>query len=584
MDDGPSTDEELTSANLSRVEFDRLLREVLSRVHGLLDEQTRLRHLLDAVVGVAAELSLDGVLERILTAARTLAGAQYAALAVLTPGPEREIRTFLHQGMDEHTVSLVGDLPTGLGLLGLLIDDPQPLRLHDIAAHPASSGFPEHHPPMSSFLGVPIRIRDRVFGNLYLTEKVGAPGFDEHDESVVVALAAAAGVAVENAQLYEEAAHRQAWLTATAEITSMLATDPGTASALQAVADRARSVSGADVAWVVVGSDPRDLVLEVASGAPVDRDVMRGVAMERSLASVVVRTGRALSVEDVASDPRAVDPSTRLGWPRLGPVMVLPMRSGQGVEGALALAWTPEHVAGFHRVDLLLPASFAEQATLALQVARSRDDRQRLTLYEDRDRIARDLHDTVIQQLFAVGLGLQSASHLTGEPAVVERLGRAIHDLDDTIKEIRRTIFALGAFDETADVQTEVEHVVDRVGAAMKLRPKLRIEGPLRSSVDADLAPDLLAVLSEALTNVSRHAHASSVDVLVVADADRVVLCVADDGVGMDPDVVPSGLANMRARARRHGGDLTVESGAGNGTTLTWTVPLARSDAGHCPG
>lgn len=571
--DGPGG-EERPGADLRRVEFDQLLREVLTRVHGVLDEQTRLRHLLDAVVGVASDLSLDGVLDRILTAARTLVGARYAAVAVLTPGPRRQIRTFVHQGMDDGTVALVGELPTGHGLLGLLTDDPRPIRTSDIAAHPAAFGFPEHHPPMTSFLGVPIRIRDRVFGNLYLTDKLDGPAFTEEDESVLVALAAAAGVAIENAQLYEEAAHRQAWLTATAEIVSILAYDTTTASALQVVADRARAVSGADVSWVVVGSTPDELRLEVASGVAVDMEAVRRLPMERSLASIVVRTGRAATAEDLASDPRAVDPSSVPGWPRLGPVIVLPLRTGQGVEGALALAWTPAHAAGFDRVDAALPASFAEQAALALQVARSREDRQRLSLYEDRDRIARDLHDTVIQQLFAVGLGLQSTSRHASEPAVVERIERAIGDLDDTIKDIRRTIFALGVLDESADVQVEVERVVERAGATMKLRPRLRIEGPLRSSVDTELAPDLLAVLSEALTNVSRHAHASSVDVHVVADAERIVVRVADDGVGMHRDRVQSGLVNMRARAERHGGDLVVQSEPGRGTTLVWSVPL----------
>ncbi len=546
----------------------------------MLDEQARLRHLLGAVVGMAADLSLDGVLERILTAARGLAGAEYAALAVLTSGPDRQIRMFVHQGVDEDTVVRIGHPPTGHGLLGLLIDDPRPIRLQDLAAHPASYGFPEHHPPMSSFLGVPIRIRDRVFGNLYLTEKVGGGGFTDHDESVLVALAAAAGVAIENAQLYEEAAHRQAWLTATAEIISLLADDTSTESTLQLVADRARSVSAADVAWVVVGSDPSDLRLEVASGAPVHEEEAHRVPLESSLASIVVRTGRPLVVDDVARDPRAVDPSTLTGWPRLGPVMVLPLRSGRGVEGVLSLAWTPEHAAGLHRVDPALPASFAEQATLALQVARSRDDRQRLTLYEDRDRIGRDLHDMTIQQLFAVGLSLQATANLSSEPAVGERIERAVGELDDTIKDIRRTIFALGVLDTSADVQSEVERIVERAGATMKLRPRLRVEGPLRSAVGPDLAPDLLAVVGEALTNVSRHAQASSVDVQLVADADRLVVTVADDGVGMGPDLLESGLANMRVRARRHGGELRLESAAGSGTTVTWTVPLD----GRAPG
>ncbi|KQV69574.1 diguanylate cyclase [Nocardioides sp. Root122] len=575
MEDDPGGHGRTGGQDLSQAAFDDLLREVLARVDGVLDEQARLRHLLDAVVGVAADLSLDGVLDRILSAARALAGAQYAALGVLSPGPQRHIRTFVHQGMDERTVADVGDLPTGHGLLGLLIEDPRPLRLAHLSEHPASYGFPAHHPPMSSFLGVPVRIRERVFGNLYLTEKIDGTEFTEHDEAVVVALAAAAGVAIENAQLYQEAAHRQAWLTATAEITSMLADDTSTQSALQVVADRARSVSGADVAWLVLGSDPADLRLEVASGAPADMDDMHHLSMERSLASTVVRTGRPEVVMDVSSDPRAVDPSSIPGWPVLGPVMVLPLRSGQGVEGVLSLAWTKENAAGFHRVDAALPASFAEQATLALQVARSRDDRQRLALYEDRDRIGRDLHDTTIQQLFAVGLGLQGTFNACSEPQVRDRIERAIMDLDDTVKDIRRTIFALGVLDTSHDIQSEVERVVDRAGATMKLRPVFRVDGPLRSAVGAELAPDLLAVLSEALTNVSRHAHASTVAVRIAVDVDELALTVSDDGIGMDPVHLESGLANMRSRARRLGGDMVVDSRAGAGTCVTWTVPLA---------
>ena len=241
----------------------------------------------------------------------------------------------------------------------------------------------------------------------------------------------------------------------------------------------------------------------------------------------------------------------------------------------LSLAWTQEHVGDFHRVDPTLPASFAEQATLALQVARVRDDRQRLTLLEERDRIGRDLHDLVIQRLFAVGLGLQSTVRLAPEASAAERLRRSIDDIDDTIKDIRRTIFALGTLDVADDVQSEIERLVNRVGAVMKLRPTLRIEGPLRTAVTDELAPDLLAVLSEALTNVERHADASAVHVRVVVEAGSVELRVVDDGRGMATDVLQSGLRNMRARAEKHGGVLTVEPGPGGGTSLRWRIPLA---------
>src|SRR4051812_49414005 len=262
-----------SEAALSDVEFDDLLREVLGRVQGVLDEQARLRLLLDAVVTMAADLTLDGVLSRIVSIASTLVDAQYAALGVLDLGPKRRLRTFVHHGMGSDVVAEIGDLPTGHGLLGLLIDDPRPIRLHDIAAHPASYGFPEHHPPMSSFLGVPVRIRDQVFGNLYLTEKPGGD-FTPEDEEIVVALAAAAGVAIENARLYEEAGRREEWLEATAEISGLLSGSGVVEDALQVVADRARQVSGADVAWLATGT-PDDVELRALSGPAVTLADMR---------------------------------------------------------------------------------------------------------------------------------------------------------------------------------------------------------------------------------------------------------------------------------------------------------------------
>lgn len=578
MDASDAGGDEPSDRELAEVDLDRLPREVRTRVRGVLDEQARLRRLLDAVVAIASELTLDAVPTRTVESASSLVGARYAALGVLTEGPDRVLRTFVHHGMDSEVVAQIGDLPTGHGLLGLLVDDPRPLRLRDLAAHPAAFGFPEHHPAMTSFLGVPVRTRDHVFGFLYLTEKEGGQDFTEVDESVAVALAAAAGVAIENATLYEEAERRQAWLSATVEITSLLSEDTPTDRALQAVADRARSVSGADVAWVVSGSDPRDLHLEVVAGAPVDRQAMHDLPMERSLASEVVRTGVPVSVDDLATDPRAVDPSSLEGWPHLGPMMVLPLRSASGIEGVISLAWTPERMDAFRRVDPGLPTSFAEQAALALQVARSREDRKRMSLLEDRDRIGRDLHDLVIQRLFGVGLGLETTARIVPDGESAQRVRQAIVEIDDTIKDIRRAIFALGTLEGSTDLQTEVEKLVDRAAATMKLRPKLRLEGPIRSTVPAALAPDLLAVVGEALTNVSRHAHATSVEVRVVVDRDALEVSVSDDGLGMPSDVLESGLHNMRERAAGHGGGLRVDSEPGAGTTVTWRVPLPEHD------
>jgi signal transduction histidine kinase len=569
------TDDDATRASASPlhdVDFDHLLREVLHRVHSAIDEQERLRLLLDAVVTMAADLTLDGVLARIVTAASSLVDAQYAALGVLDVGHDRRLRTFVHHGMSPVQVSEIGDLPTGHGLLGLLIDDPRPIRLHQISAHPASYGFPPNHPPMDSFLGVPVRIRDKVFGNLYLTEKRGEGDFTTEDEAVVVALAAAAGVAIENARLYEEAERRQLWLTASAEITALLIDPQTNGSALQTVADRAREVAQADVAWVVAGTDVDSLVLQVVSGLDTDLEAMRALPLDQSLASMVVRTREPMSVSDLGDDPRALDPGSTLGWPRLGPALMVPLSSASGVEGVLALAWFPEHAAVFEIADPAMPASFAEQAALAIQVARAQGDQERLAVFEDRDRIGRDLHDLVIQRLFAVGLSLQGAGRRVVDPDVQRRLSTAVDDLDETIKDIRRTIFALGTLGHSEDIQAEATRLVDRAAATLKFRPSIQFEGPVRSLISAEVAPDLLAVLGEALSNASRHAEATKVEV-VLAATDGIRLTVVDDGVGIPDDAAESGLGNMRDRARKHGGKLTVDSAAGRGTTISWVVP-----------
>jgi signal transduction histidine kinase len=559
-------------STIGEVDFEDLLREVLNRVNGALDEQQRLRLLLDAVVSMAADLTLDGVLARIVETARGLTGANYAALGVLRAGPEKGLRTFVHHGMDPIQVQEIGALPTGHGLLGLLIDRPEPLRLHEIASHPQSYGFPPGHPPMRSFLGVPVRIRNRVFGNLYLTEKSGGVDFSQQDEQVVIALAAAASVAIENARLYEEAHRREEWLAATAEISGVLSGKGSSEEALQLIADRARQVAAADAAWIVVGSED-DLAVRAVSGPPVTRAELDGLSLDRSLAREVLVSGQPLVVENMAKDDRAVTMSHIEGWPEIGPVIVVPLRTHDAVVGTLALGWEPEHEQSFYEVDARLPANFAEQAALALQVQRSRDAERRLAVFDDRDRISRDLHDLVIQRLFAVGLSLQSVSRISDAPQVTKRIESAVDDLDATIKDIRRSIFALGTSEGTADLQTELTQMVDRAAASLKFRPTLQLEGPLRTLVADDVAPHLLAVLGETLSNAGRHANASHISVSVYA-GEVLRLVVADDGSGMPEDIRESGLRNIRERAERLGGSCTVDSLAGRGTTVSWTVPL----------
>ena len=516
------------------------------------------RLLLDAVVTISADLSLDSVLARIVGIASRLVDAEYAALGVLSANPQRRLRTFIHDGLPPGAEAVIGHLPEGHGLLGLIIDRPEPLRLHDIAQHPASYGFPEHHPPMRSFLGVPVRIRDRVFGNLYLTEKLGHGDFTDEDEEIVVALAAAAGVAIENARLYEEATRRAAWLDATAEITVRLSDATTTPEPLGAVAALAREVSGADVAWIVADTEAGRLHVEVVSGPDVDGSVEAAVASDHTLAHRVLETGSPSSVGE--------------GLLALGPTIAVPMGHLPGIRRVLALAWTHEHADHYYAVDAALLSGFAEQAALAMQVAQAREYEHRLAVFEDRDRIGRDLHDLVIQRLFAVGLGLQGAARMVERTEVSERLERAVDDLDATIKDIRRAIFGLGAMESAGDIQSEVTRLVDRAASTLKFRPSLSFEGPVRTLISAEVAPHLLAVLGEALSNASRHAEASAVDVVVSA-ADEVTLLVRDNGRGISDVVTEGGLANIRRRAEQCGGTFHVESQAGAGTTLRWSVP-----------
>jgi signal transduction histidine kinase len=534
--------------NLDEVEFEDLVREVLDRMHGAQDQQARLQLLLDAVVTISADLSLDGVLSRIVAIASRLVDARYAALGVLSAGRQRRLRTFVHHGISDDLAAEIGDLPTGHGLLGLIIDRPEPLRLHDIAEHPASYGFPEHHPPMSSFLGVPVRIRDRVFGNLYLTEKAGGGDFTKEDEEIVIALAAAAGVAIENARLYEETTTREAWARATAALAPALGETVSVESHCAVIAATVAEVARADAVWVLGGRDGGEQQLLAYAGpqlSPPDRMALR-------------------DAESASGVPGLAD---------LGPVLAVPFAPSASLTGTVSLGWFRHNEDRYYGLDRQLVATYAEQASLSLRLAEAREDQRRLAILEDRDRIGRDLHDLVIQRLFAIGLGLQGATRLVQRPEVAARIEQAVDDLDATIKDIRRAIFGLSSLEAAAgDVQTEVTRLVDRAASTLKFRPSLQFEGPVRTLVTEEVVPDLLAVLAEALSNVSRHAEARNVDVVLSA-AESVVLIVRDDGGGMAAVADESGLANIRVRAERRGGSLVIESAPGRGTTLTWSVP-----------
>ena len=530
---------------------------------------------LDAVVGLAADLSLDRVLARIVRAACELVGAQYGALGVLGEGPDRRLREFVTCGLTDAERAAIGDLPRGHGILGLIIDTPEPLRLDSLGDHGTSAGFPANHPPMRTLLGVPIRIRDRVFGNLYLSQKRGDAPFTEDDEQLVVALAAAAGVAIENARLYEQGSRQQRWLTAAADATAALLGAGDRHDALQLVADRARGASGASMVALAVRHEGGRLLVEAVSGADPAGLLGAMLPLDGTVAGSVL-DGAAPVIIDNAHGAGQVESSgfpTARGWPQMDSIALLALRSAGEVVGLLTLGWSGESEQLYRDTDLELPVAFADQVTLAMQVAQAQDYRGRLAVLEDRDRIGRDLHDLVIQRLFAIGLTLDNVSRMPGQPAsVTSRVSGAVDDIDATIKDIRHSIFELSAASLPGELRAELGAALAMVTPALGFRPRLLTQGPVESAVSDELRLQLLAVLRELLSNVVRHARASATTVVLSA-GEEVVLTVSDDGVGFTPGGHESGLRNMRERAVAAGGTCEVSPGADGGTVVRWRVP-----------
>ena len=531
-----------------------------------------LRALLATVGLIASDLDLNTTLQRIVDAAAELSGARYAALGVLDEGvPVRRVREFVTHGISADERLRIGAPPTGHGILGVLIDDPKPLRVDNLADHPLSYGFPANHPAMTTFLGAPIRIGNRVFGNLYLTERIGGGPFTEQDTELVVALAAAAGVIIENARLYERMSRHRQWLEAAASVSAiLLGTEPRGRPA-DVIAEHALVAGDADGATLFMCS-PGGSELRVAGSAGVTNSVLN----EHVLMAGTGTGGNGGADADAdfgLSIPQAVLATGVSVSPGPGEDLLVRVGNTARVAGVLWLRWSPDHLDRVHESTVGSAEAFAAQVSLVLEVAESQEDRARLAVFEDRDRIGRDLHDLVIQRLFAVGLTLENTSRLAGEGRVADRISAAVDQLDVTIKDIRRTIFELGNPRRAADLRDEINETVAAVVPSLGFKPQVRTMGAVHSGVSDEVRAHLLAVLHEALSNVARHALATSVTVVLEVSGDQVVLTVADDGRGLRGAHTGNGLRNMHERAEKLGGTCELGPAGDTGTRVVWQVP-----------
>ena len=538
----------------------------------MLEQRDRKDMLLEAGLTLASELSLAIVLQRIVDVAVQVTDARYGALGVIGEGGL--LTEFVTTGISARERKAIGALPTGHGILGLLIRDPRPVRIRSIREHAQSVGFPANHPPMGSFLGAPVRAMGRVFGNIYLTDKRSGPEFSLEDEESLVQLATQAGLAIANASLYEDVRSREKWLNALHDITNQVLAGSTGNQLIDSIAEHAMELAEADAATIVTaGPLTGELVVAAAAGARARELIGQTLPADGSITGTIMRTARSEVFTDLTVEPRAYQPIIRLG--HHGPGFFVPLRVPGGVKGTLMVA----NLKGGRRFDERtrhLVETFADQASVAIEYDRAQAEVRRLGLMEERERIAKELHDGVIQSLFAVGMSLQGTAMMLTSTEQAGRIERAIEELDHVIRDLRNYIFGLRP-GILADRQ--LDQALRVLGEEMQSRSDLAVD----VHVDAALASllssrsaDIVQLTREALSNVARHAQATRATVRLARRRTRAVLLVEDDGVGFDAggDSKGHGLRNMRQRAATLGGKLDVTSETGKGTTLRISFPL----------
>ncbi len=547
----------------------------LGPLHSALDSaaDARLSDLLIASTSLVERLDLEVVLRRIVEAGMTLVGARYGALGVI--GPDGGLERFIHVGIDDASADRIGHLPVGRGVLGAVIAEREPIRLPRVGSDPRSVGFPTHHPVMESFLGVPVRVGEQVYGNLYLTESTRG-AFSPADEELVVALAATAGIAIENARMYDAARTRELWNATIADVMAAMLDVDG-ADVLEVIATRVAALIDAELVAVAVPAGDERLVLSTVHGMSAAHLRGHTYEAEGTLTGRALRTRQALSIE--------AEPAGTVfgGQPTLGPTVAIPLFAADEALGVLMIARAPAG-RSFTDADLEMAFAFATQASIALEIVRAREDRKRAEQTRDRARIARDLHDHVIQRLFGAGLSLQAVS-ATVDGETSGAINDQIDAIDAAIKDIRSAIFALGSGDRRGvrRFRDRVLDVVAEVSDAGHTPVRASFEGAVDNSIAGELADDLVAVVRELLTNIEKHAEARTVSLDIALTGGAVEVSVSDDGVGIPDGVVRSGLANVVERARLRGGACDIVSSRDpgrSGTVIRWRAPLEQPPGG----
>jgi len=539
-------------------------------------EPDRLRGLVDAGIALSSELSLDDLLKKLAETAAGLTGARYAALGVIDEsgtGLER----FVHTGIDAETVDAIGELPRGNGILGALITDARSLRLTAITDDPRSVGFPPNHPPMRGFLGVPIALRGRAYGNLYLTEKAKGP-FTDEDQELVETLASQAAVAIENARLYEDATNWSAQLEALNEVGTALAGEIELPRLLKLISRRLRGLISARVVTIALSTSYGTLRIEAADGAD-DEDIL-GLQLKRagSKSGAVLESRRAERVDSLADDPEVDQEATRVLGARTGLYVPLVARGRSiGVIGAHDKEGEDPR---FSDDDLRLAETFATRAAVAVDLsARVAGDALRRIVEAqelERRRLARELHDQTGQELTSVLLGLKAVEEAKSGAERAEALAAVREQVVETLHDVRRLAVELRpkALDDFGLVPA-LERLRDTFAEQTGMRVDL--ESRIRERLPTDVETALYRIVQEALTNVVKHARATAVSI-VLAPKDRAVTAlIEDDGRGFTPDGSGEGLGllGMGERLALLGGRLKIESSHGAGTTIVAEVPLS---------